>query len=91
MNRMLCSVLRKAAPVTWLAALGAAWWVVPVAFVVVLTGMAAAGTLTGAIAAADEHSRVLLIRELARASREAATSLQPHLRQTRLPGPPPAM
>ena len=54
-----------------------------IGWVVVTTGLGAAGVLSGAIRATAEHDTALLIEQLATATRPQAASLEPRLHRAR--------
>lgn len=76
--------ITRAAPLAWGAAV-AGIWLLPGRAVVVITGVAVAGTLTAAVRATRDDCQALLVRALADVSREAAPRLQPHLLPVRQP------
>lgn len=72
---LMLMLLSRAAPASWPAAL-IGCWLLPVRLVVVLTGLAVAGTVAAAVHANHDEERALLITALADASRPHADRLQ---------------
>jgi hypothetical protein len=75
MSPYLITLLSRLSPAAWAAAV-AGVWLLPVRAVIVVTGIAVAGTLTAAVSAADAGSRGLLIAALAEATRHAAPRIR---------------
>lgn len=80
MNPILLAILSRSAPLSWAAAV-AGVWLLP-RLVIVLTGLAVAGTLAGAVKATDDEMKARLVRLLADATRPAPA--QQEDRQARL-------
>jgi hypothetical protein len=89
MGATLRAVLVRTTPVSWLAAitLAAIYAADPdpqfLGFVITGTGLAAAGSICGAIEATARASTAMLIRELAEVTRPRSGELRPLLRRAR--------